>query len=85
MKLLSYWTCLIPTLTGLGWAGGRDAERLPAGSAPDTAAPQSDAMRRSGLVKTDAEDLLDWLEAHGCRHFEISSLSGDSFAVRWWN
>ncbi len=85
MKLLSSWTCLIPALTGLGWAGARDADCLPDGPAADTSAPKSDAMRRSGLVKTDAEDLLDWLEAHGCQHFEISSLSGDSFAVRWWN
>ena len=85
MKLSSYWTCLLPVVVGLGWAGSRDAECLPAQPAADEATPKNEAMRRSGLVKTDAEDLLDWLEAHGCRHFEISSLSGDSFAVQWWN
>jgi hypothetical protein len=43
------------------------------------------AMGRTGLSKTEADDLLDWLEASGCRHFEISSNSGQCFAVRWWN
>jgi hypothetical protein len=44
-----------------------------------------DAMGRAGLTKTEADDLLDWLEASGCRHYEVSSFSGKSFAVRWWS
>lgn len=36
----------------------------------------------SGLDKTEAEQLLDWLEASGCRHRQVA-LNDDGFAVRW--
>jgi hypothetical protein len=42
-------------------------------------------MDRTGLTKTEADDLLDWLEAHGCYHYEISAVTEQSFSVRWWN
>jgi hypothetical protein len=42
-------------------------------------------MRRADLTKTQAETLLDWLEAKGCRHFEVFTTSEQFFAVRWWN
>ena len=42
-------------------------------------------MGQTGLTKTQADDLLDWLEAHGCRHYEVTSAAGYGFAVRWWN
>lgn len=81
MKLFSSWNCLFYPFLGLGWAGSHPAESA---SAPQPA-PEIDGMRRCGLVKTEAEDLLDWLEANGCAKYEITSLSGNTFAVRWWN
>lgn len=45
----------------------------------------SRAMGRSGLTKTEADDLLDWLEANGCRRYELLEATDHSFAVRWWN
>ena len=35
-----------------------------------------------GLTKTQAEDLLDWLEAHGIRDRQISYRPGKGFFVR---
>jgi hypothetical protein len=49
----------------------------------ETSMPE--AMRKSGLTKTEADDLLDWLEANGCRHFELVATSEAGFAVRWWD
>ena len=43
------------------------------------------AMRQSGLTKTEADDLLDWLEANGCCRYELVQTATDGFAVRWWN
>jgi hypothetical protein len=31
----------------------------------------------------EAEDLLDWLEANGCRNREVC-VENQSFAVRYW-
>ena len=42
-------------------------------------------MRQSGLTKTEADDLLDWLESNGCRRFELLASGDREFAVRWWN
>ena len=42
-------------------------------------------MGRADLTKTEAERLLDWLEANGCRHFEVCTTPEQRFAVRWWN
>lgn len=36
----------------------------------------------SGLNKTQAEDLLDWLEAHGYRNCELSYDAQTGFTVR---
>jgi hypothetical protein len=36
----------------------------------------------SGLTKTEAEDLLDWLEAHGDDRWELTAISGSGFGVR---
>jgi DNA-binding response OmpR family regulator len=51
----------------------RDAGREPA---PETSC-------RSGLTKEEAEKLLDWLEANGCRHPEVAYKDGEGFLVRW--
>ena len=36
-----------------------------------------------GLNKTDAERLLDWLEAHGVAQREVNYLDEQGFTVRW--
>ncbi len=84
MRLFSFWNCLLQPVVEVGWAGSRDVESAPAGPPADKPATEADGMRCSGLVKTEAEDLLDWLEANGCANYEISSMSGNTFAVRWW-
>jgi hypothetical protein len=38
---------------------------------------------RSGLTRAAAEDLLDWLEAHGCRGRVLLDEGDKGFAVRW--
>jgi hypothetical protein len=40
---------------------------------------------RRGLTKNEAEDLLDWLEAAGCRRYELAGVDGSGFTVRWWD
>src|SRR5262249_20238307 len=40
-------------------------------------------MCRSGLSKTEAENLLDWLEANGYQKRELLWLDGSYFTVRW--
>ena len=40
-------------------------------------------FRRSGLTKTDAEELLDWLEANGYQQPELDCEDGKGFVVRW--
>jgi hypothetical protein len=37
----------------------------------------------SGLTKRQAEEFLDWLEAHGYQFREVSSDDGTSFTVRY--
>jgi hypothetical protein len=42
-------------------------------------------MARTGLEKTEAEDLLDWLEANGYHNFELAPITDNSFSVSWSN
>jgi hypothetical protein len=49
---------------------------------PLTADTCSATTEISGLTKTEAEDLLDWLEAHGDDRWELSAVSGSGFVVR---
>ncbi len=58
----------------------RTAER-PGGHGED--ASVSGEVCRSGLTKADAERLLDWLEANGCRQREVNYEEGKGFIVRW--
>jgi hypothetical protein len=37
----------------------------------------------AGLSKADAEALLDWLEAHGCRERALLWVEGKGFTVRY--
>jgi DNA-binding response OmpR family regulator len=53
----------------------------PAGTVEGQPVPASSC--RSGLTKTDAEKLLDWLEANGYPHRELSYKEGEGFRVRW--
>jgi hypothetical protein len=39
--------------------------------------------RRERLNKSEAEKLLDWLEANGYTQREVSLLDDGSFTVRW--
>ncbi len=36
----------------------------------------------SGLTKTEAEDLLDWLEANGDDRWELKGITGTGFVLR---
>jgi hypothetical protein len=47
------------------------------GSAEDT------FVVRSGLTKSEAEDLLDWLEVRGCTERELSYHPAQGFVVRF--
>ncbi|HEV3260166.1 MAG TPA: hypothetical protein VG013_25140 [Gemmataceae bacterium] len=38
---------------------------------------------RSGLTKTEAEELLDWLEANGHRDMRLSYQAGNGFTVEY--
>jgi hypothetical protein len=35
----------------------------------------------TGLTKTGAEALLDWLEAHGHNHCQVCYVAGEGFTV----
>jgi hypothetical protein len=37
----------------------------------------------NGLSKAEAENLLDWLEAHGCQEREVICEEGRAFTVRY--
>ena len=39
------------------------------------------AVRVGGLTKTQAEDLLDWLEATGHKHRKLTYTEADGFSV----
>ncbi len=42
-------------------------------------------MRKSGLTKTEAHDLLDWLESNGCPRLELATSGSGGFSVHWWD
>jgi hypothetical protein len=42
-------------------------------------------MRVTGLTKSQAEDLLDWLEANGYGDRHVSYLPGKGFSVSYSN
>ena len=37
---------------------------------------------RSGLTKTEVEDLLDWYEAQGVRHLQVSYRAKEGFQIK---
>jgi hypothetical protein len=55
------------------------ARSLPCATTPEEAA----FVVRSGLTKTEAEDLLDWLEMRGCTERELSYHPVHGFVVRF--
>lgn len=38
----------------------------------------------AGLTKTEAEELLDWLEANGIDNRELTQADDQGFVVRYW-
>jgi hypothetical protein len=80
-----------PRLAGDASPGGRafawrcsmPAVDLP-GRTPVVIEPvESDWREASDLGKTEAEELLDWLEAHGRRQHELLDAPGGRFTVRY--
>jgi hypothetical protein len=55
------------------------------GLRPARVLAMSAPLGKFGLTKTEADDLLDWLESNGCRHFELVPTRDDGFTVRWWD
>lgn len=55
---------------------------MPAGLRSRLTADPRGAGCVSGLTKTEAEDCLDWLEANGFAHRQLS-LSKDGFVIRF--
>jgi hypothetical protein len=62
------------------------------GSPRDKSSPQNQEIsrmdanrweRRESLKKSEAERLLDWLEANGYSQREVSIAKDGSFTVRW--
>ena len=49
------------------------------------AAQRSRTMRVVGLTKSQAEDLLDWLEANGYRDYQLVYTAGKGFTVSFSN
>jgi hypothetical protein len=47
------------------------------------AAPPDDGGVVSGLTLAQARDVLDWLEAHGCRNLRAECPDGKTFTVRY--
>jgi hypothetical protein len=60
------------------WAG---ASRIH--SSPVARAPQR--MHVTGLSKSQAEQLLDWLEANGYRDYDLAYSAGKAFTVSYSN
>jgi hypothetical protein len=57
------------------WAGA------PTIGFPQPATQPQRSIRVTGLSKSQAEDLLDWLEANGYRDYHISYGAGRGFTV----
>jgi hypothetical protein len=67
---------------GINRAAGRGQVRPPAWHlAMDQKPPV--AARVSGLSWEEAEDLLDWLEAHGIHSAQVAHVIGEGFSV-WY-
>ena len=57
------------------------------GTAAKGSTPAKPQRQRSicvtGLTKAQAEDLLDWLEAHACRNYHLSYVIGKGFTISY--
>ena len=47
-------------------------------------APAQLPVRVTGLNKSQAEDLLDWLEANGCLDYRLTYVAGQGFSVSFF-
>jgi DNA-binding response OmpR family regulator len=70
-ELVAQTTALLRTLAPGLPARPPDGEGMP------------ERVCRSGLTKAEAEKVLDWLEANGCRDPEVDYKDGEGFSVRW--
>jgi hypothetical protein len=52
---------------------------------PSPPAQRYRPIRLTGLTKSQAEDLLDWLEANGYQDFRLSYTPGEGFSVSYSN
>ena len=57
----------------------------PGMSTPLPAAPRQKPRRVTGLTKSEAEDLLDWLQANGYREYQLSYSASRGFTVSFSN
>ena len=65
-------------MTGLNATSAFDT---PIAEEDDLAQSSLSSLRVSGLNLTEAQELLDWLENHGCTRLEIQCQSETGFAV----
>jgi hypothetical protein len=75
-----------PSTVGLS-PGEWSPLRSPHATSVDAPPPTlpTDTLTVSGLTKTQAEEFLDWLEAHGCRHYELCRPTPQGYTIhyRW--
>jgi hypothetical protein len=57
-------------------------QRLPRPARPGNSADYEVGIA-SGLTKNDAEDFLDWLDAHGWSPFQVSDLTPEGYTIRY--
>jgi hypothetical protein len=56
--------------------------RLPAAVFSRDSAALLTTSEISGLTKTEAEELLDWLESNGNSGWELGAVNGSGFVIR---
>jgi hypothetical protein len=61
----------------------RSASPPPADTGSERVDGPEEVHVRSGLTKTEAEELLDWLEANGHRDMRLSYQAGNGFTVEY--
>jgi hypothetical protein len=81
MWLIYQWERLLLNFAGqcLSFAG---SQKIDAHTRLTQAVPEIYGVC-ADLRKTEAEDLLDWLEANGYTHLGISSMTEQKFSVCW--
>jgi len=73
----------LPRANGGSGAGLRDRSAPPPFDRPAELVPEIGGEEFSGLSKSQAEEVLDWLDRRGYLFHEIAYREGAGFAVRW--